>query len=48
TFVLTGIGSATFAFMETLLVLCVCYLALVETTSRAGAWAEKRLARIYA
>ncbi|USU17773.1 amino acid ABC transporter permease [Paraburkholderia fungorum] len=48
TFVLTGIGSATFAFMETLLVLCVCYLALVETTSRAGAWAESRVARFYA
>ncbi|MGF6597158.1 polar amino acid transport system permease protein [Paraburkholderia sp. GAS448] len=45
TFVLTGIGSATFAFMETLLVLCVCYLALVELTARAGAWAETRLAR---
>jgi len=48
TFVMTGIGSATFAFMETLLVLCVCYLILVELTSRAGAWAERRLARIYA
>ncbi|KWZ39916.1 amino acid ABC transporter [Burkholderia savannae] len=45
TFVLTGIGSETFAFMETLLVLCVCYLALVEFTSRAGAWVETRLAR---
>jgi polar amino acid transport system permease protein len=45
TFVLTGIGSATFAFMETLLALCLCYLALVELTSRAGAWAEARLAR---
>ncbi|MBV8627119.1 MAG: amino acid ABC transporter permease [Paraburkholderia sp.] len=45
TFVLTGIGSATFAFMETLLALCVCYLALVELTARAGAWAETRLAR---
>ncbi|MBJ9967426.1 amino acid ABC transporter permease [Burkholderia seminalis] len=45
TFVLTGIGSETFAFMETLLVLCICYLALVEFTSRAGAWIETRLAR---
>ncbi|MEN2472135.1 amino acid ABC transporter permease [Burkholderia sp. GS2Y] len=45
TFVLTGIGSETFAFMETLLVLCVCYLALVEFTSRAGAWVETRLVR---
>ena len=48
TFVLTGIGSATFAFMETLLALCLCYLALVELTSRAGAWAEARLARFSA
>ena len=48
TFVLTGIGSATFAFMETLLALCVCYLALVELTARAGAWAEARLARFSA
>ena len=30
TFVLTGIGSATFAFVETLLALCVCYLLLVD------------------
>lgn len=48
TFVLTGIGSETFAFVETLLVLCVCYLALVELTSRAGSWAESRLARFVA
>ena len=44
TFVLTGIGSETFAFVETLLVLCVCYLALVELTSRVGSWVEARLA----
>ena len=48
TFVLTGIGSATFAFVETLLALCVCYLALVELTSRAGMWAEARIARFMA
>lgn len=48
TFVLTGIGSETFAFIETLLVLCTCYLALVEFTSRVGAWAEARLARFCA
>ncbi|MDE1181752.1 amino acid ABC transporter permease [Paraburkholderia sp.] len=48
TFVLTGIGSATFAFVETLLALCVCYLALVELTSRAGMWAETRIARYIA
>ncbi|CAM2139931.1 polar amino acid transport system permease protein [Pararobbsia alpina] len=45
TFVLTGIGTESFAFVETLLVLCVCYLALVELTSRTGTWAERRLAR---
>lgn len=44
TFVLTGIGSETFAFVETLLMLCICYLALVELTSRVGAWVEARLA----
>ncbi|HLX00526.1 MAG TPA: amino acid ABC transporter permease [Trinickia sp.] len=48
TFVLTGIGSATFAFVETLLALCLCYLALVELASRAGLWAEARLARMMA
>jgi len=48
TFVLTGIGAETFAFMETLLALCACYLALVEITSRAGAWVETRLARFSA
>ncbi|HTJ92286.1 MAG TPA: amino acid ABC transporter permease [Pararobbsia sp.] len=45
TFVLTGIGTESFAFVETLLVLCVCYLALVELTSRVGMWAERRLSR---
>jgi polar amino acid transport system permease protein len=48
TFVLTGIGSATFAFVETLLALCVCYLALVELASRGGMWVEARLARMMA
>ena len=45
TFVLTGIGSERFAFVETLLALCVCYLALVELTSRTGQWVEGRLGR---
>ena len=45
TFVLTGIGSATFAFVETLLALCVCYLLLVETHVARGIWAEARLTR---
>ena len=45
TFVLTGIGTESFAFVETLLALCVCYLALVELASRVGGWAERRLSR---
>ncbi|SAK56800.1 amino acid ABC transporter permease [Caballeronia hypogeia] len=48
TFVLTGIGSATFAFVETLLALCVCYLVLVELASRAGMWVETRVTRFLA
>ncbi|SDE49190.1 amino acid ABC transporter permease [Paraburkholderia lycopersici] len=48
TFVLTGIGSATFAFVETLLVLCVCYLLLVEAATLAGNWAERRVSRFLA
>jgi len=48
TFVLTAIGSATFAFVETLLALSVCYLVLVELASRAGMWAESRVARFLA
>lgn len=45
TFVLTAIGSASFAFVETLLTLCLCYLALVELTARAGRWMESRVGR---
>jgi polar amino acid transport system permease protein len=45
TFVLTGIGSEKFAFVETLLALCVCYLVLVEVASRAGQWVELRVGR---
>ena len=48
TFVLTGIGSATFAFVETLLVLSLCYLLLVELASSAGRWAERRVGRFIA
>jgi polar amino acid transport system permease protein len=48
TFVLTGIGSATFAYVQTLLVLCVCYLALVELATYAGNWAETRVSRFLA
>ncbi len=45
TFVLTGIGSATFAFVETLLALSVCYLVLVELATWAGAAFERRVGR---
>jgi polar amino acid transport system permease protein len=48
TFVLTGIGSATFAYVQTLLVLCACYLLLVELATAAGNWAEKRITRFLA
>ncbi|RQR46744.1 MULTISPECIES: amino acid ABC transporter permease [unclassified Burkholderia] len=45
TFVLTGIGSASFAFVETLLALSVCYLLLVEMSTWAGTAVERRVAR---
>jgi len=45
TFVLTGIGSASFAFVETLLALSVCYLLLVEMATWVGAAVERRVAR---
>ena len=45
TMVLTGIGSETFAFVETLLVLCIGYLALVEACSRLGMFLETRAGR---
>jgi len=43
TFVLTGIGSETYAYAETLLVLSIAYLTLAEATSRLGLLVEKRL-----
>ena len=43
--VLTGIGSETFAFVETLLVLCIGYLVLVEACSRLGLHLEVRASR---
>jgi len=43
--VLTGIGTASFAFIEILLVLCAGYLALVELTSHIGQWVERRVGR---
>jgi polar amino acid transport system permease protein len=45
TMVLTGIGSQTFAFVETLLVLCIGYLLLVEACSRMGMLLETRVGR---
>jgi polar amino acid transport system permease protein len=45
TMVLTGIGSETFAFVETLLMLCVGYLILVELCSRLGMLLETRVGR---
>lgn len=45
TMVLTGIGSETFAFVETLLVLCIGYLVLVEMCSRLGMFLEVRVGR---
>ncbi|WP_296188824.1 amino acid ABC transporter permease [Pseudomonas sp. UBA1879] len=43
TMVLTGIGSQTFAFVETLLMLCIGYLILVELCSRLGMFLERRV-----
>ncbi|WP_375740310.1 amino acid ABC transporter permease [Pseudomonas boanensis] len=48
TMVMTGIGSSSFAFVETLLVLCISYLLLIELCSRAGMWMEKRVGRFLA
>ncbi|HCR1551615.1 TPA: amino acid ABC transporter permease [Pseudomonas aeruginosa] len=45
TMVMTGIGSQTFAFVETLLVLCIGYLLLVEFCSRLGMYLETRVGR---
>ncbi|MEN5029480.1 amino acid ABC transporter permease [Pseudomonas sp. Ps21-P2] len=45
TMVLTGIGSETFAFVETLLMLCIGYLILVELCSRLGMLLETRVGR---
>ncbi|WP_447776320.1 amino acid ABC transporter permease [Pseudomonas chlororaphis] len=43
TMVMTGIGSQTFAFVETLLVLCIGYLLLVELCSRLGMYLETKV-----
>lgn len=44
-FVLTGIGSETYAYAETLTVLAISYLVLAEVTARFGSWTEKRLSK---
>ncbi|MHA6180598.1 amino acid ABC transporter permease [Pseudomonas mohnii] len=48
TMVMTGIGSSTFAFVETLLVLGLSYLMLIELSSRFGMRMEKRVGRYMA
>lgn len=40
---ISGIGSETYAFVEALFLLSVCYWALVEACSRLGRFAEARL-----
>ncbi|NKC32831.1 amino acid ABC transporter permease [Falsiroseomonas selenitidurans] len=48
TFRVQGVGSATFAFAETTLVLALVYWALVEATAWASRHAERRIARALA
>jgi polar amino acid transport system permease protein len=43
--VLTGIGSASYAFTEVLVTLCFGYLLLVEMTAWFGRWAEAKVGR---
>lgn len=45
TAVLTQIGSEQFVYVETTLVLCVCYLLLVAITQKLGGWAEQKASR---
>lgn len=45
TAVISQIGSETYAFVESLTALSLCYWALVELCSRAGRAAERRLSR---
>jgi polar amino acid transport system permease protein len=45
TAVLTQIGSEQFIYVETTLVLCVCYLILVAVTQKLGGWAEQKASR---
>jgi polar amino acid transport system permease protein len=48
TFRVQGVGSATFAFAETTLVLALVYWALVEATALAARAAERRIAQALA
>jgi polar amino acid transport system permease protein len=48
TFRVQGVGSATFAFAETTLVLALVYWALTELTAWASRGAERRIARAMA
>lgn len=48
TAVLTQIGSEQFLYVETMLILCACYLLLVAVTGRFGRWAELRASRYLA
>lgn len=43
--VLTGIGSASYAFTEVLVTLCLGYLFLVEMTAWLGRWVEAKVGR---
>ena len=45
TAVLTQIGTEQFSYVETTLILCVCYLLLIGVTERLGRWAELRMSR---
>lgn len=45
TAVLTQIGSEQFIYVETTLVLCVCYLILVAITQKLGSWVEQKTSR---
>ncbi|WP_323018923.1 amino acid ABC transporter permease [Castellaniella sp.] len=43
TAILTQIGSEQFIYVQTTLILCVCYLLLVGVTQKLGNWAEIRV-----
>ncbi|CAM5195697.1 Amino acid ABC transporter permease OS=Castellaniella sp OX=1955812 GN=EPN31_05230 PE=3 SV=1 [Castellaniella denitrificans] len=45
TAILTQIGSEQFIYVETTLILCICYLLLVGITQKLGNWAETRVGR---